>query len=386
MKKVFILGAGASADFSPDTYSMGYKLNKGSFEFFPTTNDFIQKAIKLEKIRSNYPLFELIKKTYNIDFESLKKGTPLNIEELYRDIDELFENANMTGKSEETGRVFALVMSIQDLIQEIPQHYSTVYGICENYSVFAKYIGETNSSVISFNWDTFLDEALSKTGKWFYESDYGFEFEKIYLDRQEIKKEGKNSSILLLKPHGSINWFRYGDHYSSTKDGFTGEHVSDDERKQTFLMLFSKNKGGIHPIHKRLNIAKGWKPNLKMPCGLDIIYPAKKNKSGFERINYFKINEEMKKCFNDADEIIFIGFALKPDDQAIFRKLQIKKSAQIIIVNKEANSTTAEIFGRYKNIFNCSNVKISQSKTFKEYCKSLQIEKTRHESNGLYWS
>lgn len=205
---------------------------------------------------------------------------------------------------------------------------------------------------------------------------------ELYLD--ELKHKGNNtSSILLLKPHGSINWFRYMEHYSSTKDGFTGEYVSDEERMQTFLMLFSRNKRGIliHPRNMRLDMAKNWKLNLKMPCALDIIYPAKKSK--VNKINYFRIYEEMQNCFKNGDEIISIGFALKKSEQEELKGLEIKKSAKITIVNKD---NSIDITSRYKDVFKTSNVTFSKEKTFREYCESLKNTEIKYECGNLYKS
>lgn len=381
MKRLYILGAGASADFFPTSYSRGYTLNNSSFISFPTTNNFIQKAIKFEKLRKNYPIFEFIAKKYNISFEDLVNGVPLDIEEVYRAIYELSESVDMENDPEGTGKAWALLWTIEGVIQELAQHYFTVYGVCENYSLFAKHIVETGSAVITFNWDTFLDEALSNTDKWFYESGYGFGFERIYLDREQIDNKGKVSSAILLKPHGSINWFRYRDHYSSTTDGFTGKDVSDEDRAKTFLMLFNKNTIAIHPIHQRLDMAKGWKPSLKMPCGLDIIYPSKKTHSWVKRTNYILIRDTMVALFKEADDIVFIGFALKDPDGDEFRDIKVKETAGITLVNLDHSE---ELALRYKKTFQTDRVNFAAEKTFKEYCLSLANGNINHETSNLY--
>lgn len=381
MKRLYILGAGASADFSPISYNRGYPINQRTFIPFPTTNNFIQKAIRFGKLKKDYPIFKFIDERYNITFEALEKGTPLDVERVYRDIYESSERVDMENDPEGTGKAWTLLWTIEGVIQELTQHYFTVYGVCENYSVFAKHIVETDSTVITFNWDTFLDEALSNTSKWFYESGYGFNFERIYLDQEGIDNERKASSAILLKPHGSINWFRYRDHYSSTTDGFTGEAVSDDDRAKTFLMLFSKNKIGIHPIHQRLDMAKGWKPPLKMPCGLDIIYPNKKSRSWVKRTNYLYIRDKMNTLFKEADNIVFIGFALKDPDADEFGGIKVKEAATITLVNLDHS---VELTSRYKKTFQTDRVNFAAEKTFKEYCLSLSRRNKSHETSNLH--
>ena len=310
-------------------------------------------------------------------------GEPLDIEKVYHDIYELSESVDMENDPEGTGKAWALLWSIEGIIQELPQHYFTIYDVCENYSVFATNIIETNSAVITFNWDTFLDEALFKTDRWFYESGYGFEFERIYLDREQIDNRKRVSSTLLLKPHGSINWFCYRDHHSSTTDGFTGESVSDEDRSKTFLMLFSRDKIGIHPIHKRLDMAKGWKPPLKMPCGLDIIYPSKKSRAWIRMRNYILIRDKMTTLLKEADEIFFIGFALKDLDADEFRDIKVKETMTMTLVNLDHSE---ELVSRYKKVFKTDKIKFDVEKTFKDYCQSLPNKKRGNEVSNLHTS
>lgn len=58
------------------------------------------------------------------------------------------------------------------------------------YEKFVKMIYENKATVISFNYDLVLESVFEKLG---YQYEYG-------------PKKTKKSSILILKPHGSINW------------------------------------------------------------------------------------------------------------------------------------------------------------------------------------
>lgn len=379
-KTVFILGAGASTDFFPISYGEGTPLNNRSLIPFPATNNYIQQSIKFGKLSKDSPIFEFISERYKLGFEALRDGAPLDIEKVYRDIYELSESVDMENDPRGTGRAWALLFTIQDIIRELPQHYSTIYGPCMNYSVFAQHIVETGSAAITLNWDTFLDEALFNTGKWYYESGYGFKFKKIYLDRVQIDSEERTSPTLLLKPHGSVNWFRYRDHYSSATNGFTNETVRDEDRAETFLMLFSKDKAGIHPIHRRLNMAKEWSPPLKMSCGLDIVYPNKTTHSMAKRTNYTLIRSKMKALLSEADEMVFIGFALKDQDANEFGDIKIKETAAIILVNPD---NTKEFNLKYQKEFKVNKVIFASEKTFKEYCKSLTDKNKTFKDNNL---
>ena len=60
--------------------------------------------------------------------------------------------------------------------------------------------------LLTFNWDTILDRALYHTGRWFPDDGYGVRFDGL-LDGSWRASKATSSSHLLLKLHGSTNWF-----------------------------------------------------------------------------------------------------------------------------------------------------------------------------------
>ena len=63
-----------------------------------------------------------------------------------------------------------------------------------------------NATFITFNWDTVLDRALAETGNWFPDDGYGIQFNQ-FLEGEWRADRQTTSSWLLLKLHGSTNWF-----------------------------------------------------------------------------------------------------------------------------------------------------------------------------------
>jgi hypothetical protein len=248
--------------------------------------------------------------------------------------------------------------------------------------MLADYIVNTNSTVISFNWDILIDEALHNTNKWFYCTGYGFEFKRMYKDKKEFKCDGTKSRELLLKPHGSINWFRYMDFVTNTKNGFTGEKVSDGDKKDTYLFEFSRrfnnlSKVRMHPVEKKLNLGANYSPRLKMPAEIDIVPPGTK----YDRSNHGKIWKQVEKSIAEADEIIAIGFALKDDSKEDKEEIEIFKRARkahkkllLKIVGKslELDEKRDELMGRYKKIFSPNKTEFKFS-SFKDYCKNIKM-------------
>jgi len=79
------------------------------------------------------------------------------------------------------------------------------YNLSSKNDLLDKFVGFLNKgdTVISFNYDILLDQALFRNGVWNPINGYGFS--NPVFD-SEIKQEISESKIQLLKVHGSINW------------------------------------------------------------------------------------------------------------------------------------------------------------------------------------
>lgn len=76
----------------------------------------------------------------------------------------------------------------------------------EQLDRFAKYCADTGCCCITFNYDDFLDEALDRTDSWGPYWGYGFFCRSSRDGIYSLSLGEKDSRLLLLKLHGSINW------------------------------------------------------------------------------------------------------------------------------------------------------------------------------------
>ena len=92
-------------------------------------------------------------------------------------------------------------------------------------AAFASHCAANNTTCITFNYDDFLDEALWTTGDWNPHWGYGF-FCRSSLDEVSIYENAPGgSTLLLLKLHGSINWWpRLGYSQPFVLDAITHHH------------------------------------------------------------------------------------------------------------------------------------------------------------------
>jgi hypothetical protein len=209
-------------------------------------------------------LLDFIKKEFKFSFEDLREEeVQLSVEDVYSTLDKSITQLGKPKNFDEMNLYFAqrdLLSVIWELFTRLSRHF----GPCKYYAILAKHIVESESIVISFNWDTLIDEALHNTKQWFYETGYGFEFKRLYLNGTQILGEIKKLKGILLKPHGSINWFPYQDHPWSDKNGFTGEPVSKSEMEETFFFEFTKTEPQhTQPKDMRLKLGKDYRPPLK---------------------------------------------------------------------------------------------------------------------------
>jgi hypothetical protein len=369
--EVIILGAGASANFTPT----GYPFNRTPIPF-PLAKDFFKETIKQGVLKKllYLELLDFIKGKFNFSFEDLKKEeSELSVEDVYSELDKSITQLGKPKNLDEWNLYFAqkdLLSLIWELFRKLSRHY----GPCKYHAILAKRIIESESIVISFNWDTLIDEALHNTKQWFYETGYGIEFKRLYLNGTQISGEKKRSRGLLLKPHGSINWFRYLDHPWSDKKGFTGESVSKSEMEETFFFEFTKTEPQhIHPKDMKLNLAKDYKPPVKRPCEIDIIPPIPPGqKSGLaERPAFKSIWHKANNAIEKAEKITVIGYALKESYiKEGFKEARKRSIKPLLLTLIDKSAGDSQFLDRYKEVFNPDG--ITPFKDFCEFIKSLK--------------
>ena len=72
---------------------------------------------------------------------------------------------------------------------------------------FARHCADTNATCVTFNYDDLLDAALSATGNWNPHWGYGFFCRSSADTVTDISGGPHVSDLLLLKLHGSVNWW-----------------------------------------------------------------------------------------------------------------------------------------------------------------------------------
>lgn len=371
MNRIYIIGSGASVDFYPQGY--GTESDQIIQRPVPLASNFLNAAIEYGKLKKEYypDLWDFILRKHKVSFEDIEGGASLNIETVYCDLEReemLYEHEKSITEARRS--VYQAKTDLLDMIEELLMMLSRYYGRCTNHQKFADKIVSERSHVISFNWDPLMDDALHNTERWFYHDGYGIDFFRMYEDRRELKENGRSESYL-LKPHGSINWFRYRLSHWSDNNGFTCGDVTQEESERTGFYTFSRKltKNNIgwheHPVNQRLHLGKDYSPLLKVPCEVKIVPP------GLKRKELPEIWRKIKEILRDAEEVVAIGFSFNKKDSYVrqeFEGAEFKKGLRIYLVNPATGTGLENLKAIYRGVFHTDCVeKICGS--FKEYCE-----------------
>ncbi|MBE0491310.1 MAG: hypothetical protein IBX44_03550 [Sulfurospirillum sp.] len=195
--RTFIIGAGASKayDLSPTNCTM------------PIANDFFKTFEKLD-ISTDLrvligDIINIGKNDFGIDFYSFFSSS-FDIEDFHTYIEKKLI------KQMQEDIIYKNIHYYKAYLQLIFL-YTSIINEIQNGPISKAHIQLIKSlrkddSIITFNWDTLLDRALSEHTHWAADFGYCLTPEKIYRDKwvsPEIKKEDFNK---LIKLHGSTNW------------------------------------------------------------------------------------------------------------------------------------------------------------------------------------
>ena len=130
----------------------------------------------------------------------------IDIERLMTRLHELMPYDNRHGSTHEFA--FLLAELKRAFLRTIQQALDGVEVRPESDVVaFARHCANTNATCITFNYDDLLDAALTRAGKWDPDWGYGF-FCRSSFDTVHPGSDGSTpSDLLLLKLHGSVNWW-----------------------------------------------------------------------------------------------------------------------------------------------------------------------------------
>ena len=171
----------------------------------------------------------------------------------------------------------------------------------EDILTFARHCAETKATCITFNYDDFLDEALVDTGEWNPRWGYGFSCRSSLDTVTTYQPDPGVSALLLLKLHGSMNWWpRLGYSQPFVLDAITHHH----------------NWGQVAPHAKPPPL---YPPDL-VSRHLEpepVIVPPVLSKSGLVAQPVLRLVWTLAfESLSTADSVTFIGYSFPPTDMS----------------------------------------------------------------------
>jgi hypothetical protein len=264
---VYVVGAGFSA-------ALG----------FPLTHDLLVRLWERLEAKFQKQLEKVIK-FHHPSFDPKRKTSFPNVEQL---LSELLVNEELwTASRRFEGRFKKadLVEIRYELLRQIGGWFNGISDRLFSNDVptwlsrFEKLAKKQSATIISFNWDLVLDRLLFNDD--LDSKSYGF-------------GTSANSGPILLKPHGSLNWFEneHGDRIK--KDLKFPLHKSSDEEVFVFRK-FRSPKSSVGNKYDPLIVPPAFLKNFRKPV--------------FEEL--------WNKCIEAlaiADEVVFIGYSLPEAD------------------------------------------------------------------------
>lgn len=282
-----------------------------------------------------------------------KTSRKINIEALYRYVEEEITRLQREDRETEYPHVddpSVRTISVRyELLKYIHRSLSLIcyYCLSRYHRVLAEHIVNHGDNIISFNWDILLDEALRCTDKWNYEDGYGVEFKKVFhkgKKRKRMSMGRRTSKNLMLKPHGSINWYK---------------KVRGNDDLFLFVPVERKYRGGTFGMIEALERDKD-----KNQYFTSMVPP------GLKRKAFPSVWVQVKQVLERAREIIAIGFGFNDNDCHVrreFEDVSFRKDLKIVLVNPKAD----RIAGTYKNVFRTDHI-VNAHNTLRDYCQSIR--------------
>ncbi|MBI5359360.1 MAG: hypothetical protein HZA48_02125 [Planctomycetes bacterium] len=365
---MFVLGAGASRSIT---------------EKSPLMNDFFGKAIEYYIINEEwkqYPqiLLALIEVEKNRLFPSnviieaiadkicqrydgnVKEDSELNdliqqyckvfIEDATRYGANLENIFSMADNLEDRSAFNRMLYAINAVFSKLHQDISEVKNYQELACILSGAMSDskTGVSIITFNYDIWLEKEMQKAGLWHPGNGYGVEFD--YVTVADIKKilpfksgsqyplqirsfENNNysSRFLILKPHGSLSWYY------------------DTENSKKFVMLDSD---GIVSDNKN----KGWEitdyvnDSDYVPLLIPPTFAKERNNSLFG-----EIDKQIQEKLSDADVVVIIGWSMPETDighvgkiEDVFNHKKKRLSKLVVCDTRHIND---RLYSRFESVF-----------------------------------
>ena len=311
---MYVLGAGFS-------YGTNHEVKRGRMHLrMPLQNDLLAKIFQYEyrKISELDDLAKIIRKYFNPNGYRAKRSPGarrhddiknLSVEEIVTFFEEMArdslssEGAITFRDAEERLRLLALKLIAFLSLGGNP-------GTNPTLKSFRKLI-LTTDTIITFNWDTLLDRALTinRKRKWDPAWGYGKTVNDVFQYDGTPKKEAPSKHATLLKLHGSINWLASGNTYTISND------FSPLDRYQDVVMMPPKM------LKQEIWGGKPTAIRTKPPIG---------NWAVHSKELYPRIWREAESSLATAKKIVFIGYSFPTADTSVFglirRSLAVAKA------------------------------------------------------------
>ncbi|GJL61234.1 MAG: hypothetical protein NPIRA03_40910 [Nitrospirales bacterium] len=303
---VYVVGAGFSA-------GLGYPLTKSLLidvwdQLEKPSRNQLQKIIKF-----HHPAFDWKRKTSFPNIEQLLTEIHVNLS--------LFDSSR---PAEGGFTKIQLEKAREELLFTIAEWFHDLYGQARKFSwlePFVKRLKDEDAAVLSFNWDLILDHMLFPQG--ISSEGYGL-------------SNNNSSGPLLLKPHGSLNWY----------EGNQINKVKDEKRITIFGKENEDDSIGAFRFPRAIKskVGKRYTPLIIPPTYL----------KDFARPLFSRLWEKSTEILSTAKKLVFLGYSLPTADlhaQFIFRcgfhnqiEGRLKKggtrhkatgSAHVIIINPD---------------------------------------------------
>jgi len=235
------------------------------------------------------------------------------------------------------GRTRAIEIALRGLREYIRGKCTSVQDQLGAYDQFVTSL-EPNATIVSFNWDVLLEMSLLRARKPF-----------CYLP-----VDAADGNTLLLKPHGSINWFALLDRELLMID--TTSNVNVIGRDLRYYLLYLKDPLGPVEMGSSSPFAKSAiskVPAIVPPSSAKLLDVGGETRDGFVDHGHREALCEVWKQFYErvtvAEELVVVGYSLPGTDAASIEVLKAffdrSRPQRVSIIDKNRN-----ILARYRNI------------------------------------
>lgn len=341
----------------------------------PLLNNFFNVALKKRKF-SDVHYTDQIQDVYNYIRANFKKNkddlanVPFDLELCFTYLDRQIKQAARDGKTPELKRLVNIKFSLESFLAEVLSDFEHFASMSHTMRNLGRVILYENPTIITFNYDCMMEHVLESAygvrlsvprefiqrgpleetelpdeiltyshSNWNKPLGYGFKFDEIQLQQAGVSKFAKGSRFyslsqnqlypnLLLKLHGSLNWFQYLPIRSFPT--LPGETEPELGEKESEIIL----KDGTWWFNRPPD-HNGW---FVAPL---IITPVLYKDEYYDRKPFGEIWELAKRALSKCAKLVVIGYSFSPTDfstkHLLIESLASNDLKELVVVNPNHN-------------------------------------------------